>query len=335
MKVDSIKDSTRYVVADIHHGGIFPETRTAMGRNVYLLTHADVRGGIWANELSLKGPDIKVWESVYCKGPVSIEEGEKDLNNQNPIIFGSCVSSPDSILVRQSAYKIRFLSDIYTGRLNVSNSIVYGNVFANNAIIHDSIVLGGVFCQNKLAIDHSMVSTFRAKKVDLKEEVFLFFPFALAEEPIQIRYPIKALTFYSLLRDINVEEKTDGVILFDQDDVFELINPGLEESLEYLKESETESKIFCLSITERILDANEIFKHFRYNQKFLENLALGNHIDPSNKEKNYAKPIEELENKLWEILRPKKEYHEVKGSSNLKDLSSRPDVIEVIDQTLK
>lgn len=339
MKQDSIQDSTRYVVSNIHHGSVLPGTRAEMSRNVYLLSKADIKGGVWANELTIKGSGISVKEAVYSRGPISIEASDDKASKRNAkktVVFGSCVVSADSILVNQLPYKIRFMSDVYSEKINLTNSIVYGNVFANNAIIKNSIVLGGAFCKEKLEIENSMISTFRTKKVLLNENVFLFFPFALAETPITIKEPVKALTFLNMYKDLkkNSESKSKkkdgGVIYLDEDDIFEIFPEESEKDKDIDGDSEGSKKTYVLSGNERILDVIEVEKHFQYNRKFLENLTLGSHYDPSLKSEKFKQPLEELEKNLWDILGAHKEFTTIEGSSKMQELFERADVLAVL-----
>ena len=198
MTSDSIRDSTRYVVSDTHYGSIMPGNRMEMWRDVYLLRGADVHGGIWCGSLSVSGSGVNVSESVYCRGAASISRGDKPAPKDSNVTFASCFTSPDSLVADPADFKVRFLSDIYTGQLNISNTIVYGNIFANRVTIRDSIVLGGVFCTGTADISNSLVSTFNVGNANLGENVSIFFPFAVAKEHINLSSSVRVLTFYSL-----------------------------------------------------------------------------------------------------------------------------------------
>lgn len=330
MQIDSIQDSTRYVVSGIHHGAILPGKREEMTRNVFLLPGADVRGGVWANELQIKGGPVRVTESVYSHGPITISDDE-DGSKMGQVEFGSTVTTPDSLIAQGKRHHIRCYSDIYGGKLNLSNAIVLGNVFASQAVIQNSIILGGVFCQGKLNVRNSMISTFRSKSVELGEGVFLFFPFALAEEPILVPKPVKALTFFSLQQKLGGKTKGQGAISMDQDDVFELYEKAPAGDDSQPTERPLPTRMFCLSVTERILDVSEIGKHFQFNRRFLENMALYNHISPEHREAEHVKPFAELEKQLWLILENHDKLSEVDGTSDLHKLFMRDDVRQYVN----
>ena len=139
MQSDSIQDSTRYVISDTHHGSVLPGTRMEMWRDVYLLSGANVVGGVWCGSLTVSGGGVRVAESVYSHGPVAIQgeaEGTASPDSSTdrvsaPVTFGSCITTPDSILVGDVPFKVRVFSDIFTKQLNLSNAFVYGNIFAD------------------------------------------------------------------------------------------------------------------------------------------------------------------------------------------------------------
>lgn len=331
---DSIQDSTRYVVKDIHHGSIMPATRAEMKRDVFLLPGADIRGGIWANDLNIEGPKINVEEAVYSTNSIKIK-GSKDFKKGSKtkdlslVTFRSSVSTADSIVVDKIDFKIRFMSDIYTHKINIKNSIVYGNIFSDSAIIDNSIVLGGVFCKDKLEISNSMVSTFRAKNVTLLENVYLFFPYAIADENIDLKEPIKAITFLNLYKDIKSKRKGmenfGGVIELDEDDIFST------KAGKVLGFDDEEKDVKLLSAAERILDISKVKKHFRYNKEFLEKIALRSHYKDEEMLESIEKPLLELEERLWNILKTKK-VNTIKGTTQIEDLFERKELLEIFNE---
>jgi hypothetical protein len=348
MELDSIQDSTRYVVSGVHHGSILPGKRTEMNRNVFLLSHANINGGVWANDLTLSGADIIVEQSVYSSGSITIEEPEQiQSHSQNkesewaPVTFGSCVVAADSIMSKAKNLRVRFKSDIYTKRLNLSNAIVYGNIFAENAVIKDSIILGCVFCKNKLDLKNSMVSTFKTHSVKLIGNLFLFFPFAFSETPINIQEPIKALTFFNIYKSLNKnafgdnDGIGDGIILFDQDDIFEIQSEDSNSTDSTENDNGCGTNAYVLSGNERILDAVRITQHLKYNQQFLENLTLGNHLLPRLKSNQFDRPAKELECYLWNILHPGQKFNTVSGTSKIQDMFKRSDLKEFMGDDVK
>jgi len=305
METDSVQDSTRYVVSGLHHGSILPGKRAEMWRNAYLLPGADVRGGVWCDELAIHGPDIKIAESVYARGRVSItDEDPKHPKNGN-VTFESCVTTPDALMTSSAKFKTRFLSDLYVGRLNISNAIIYGNVFAKSAIIRDSIILGGVFCQGRLEVEDSLIGTFKTRSAVIGKNVSLLMPFALSHEHITLQHPVNVLTFYSLYKHRADAPENERVIELGNDDVHRLYLPSSSAGTQ--SEDQESSDLFCLSVAERILDSDAFVDVFEYNCKMTEYLSLGKHFDTAAKGDLFDRPMEELEERLWETLHLKLE----------------------------
>ena len=297
MLVDSIQDSTRYVVGTLHQGSILPGTRQELVRDVFLNENADVRGGIWCGALSVSGTNINVQGSVYCLGAASIDvEGDNPVSGD--ITFRACFTSADSLLIRRSPSKVRFFSDIYTDRLNLSNAFVYGNVHANDAVIRDSVILGGIFCDNNLTIENSFFSTFNVRHADIGRGSSMFLTYASASEGIELREPVQLLTFYSISRQLG--GNTGDVVLLDQHDV---LTVNVDDILDRDDDDGTDEvqKIFCLSLMERVLDSAVLQEHLEYNKKFLGALSMRHNLTPEAQSRYFPGSLKELESVLWTV----------------------------------
>lgn len=355
MPQDSIQDSTRYVVSDVHHGSVLPGERREMDRDVYLLSGADVRGGLWSNKLSVAAPDINVEGSVYAKGSITIgaqrhsdirdsdigdsdmrgvrrtetvlaeestatklqegdsvetrelgrgDEGSADDHSGKAVRFGGCVTTPDDLLIEGSAhssdsFKTRFDSDVYAGRLNISDAVVLGNIYAKGAVIRNSVVLGGVFCQDQLTLSNCFVHTFQAEKVRVEEKVSIFAPFALAQESIDLQAPVRAVSFADLFGDkgLTVDDEPedgfdDGVVLLDEQDVLHLQIPGQEASGDGARPTQV-----VLSMTERILHSRLVQERLEDNVEILRRLSLSRHVDSGS-----SKALRQFEERLWNVV---------------------------------
>lgn len=296
MNIDSIQDSARYVVAAVHHGGVAPGSRAEMWRHVYLNGGADVRGGVFCGSLSVNGPNVSVSESVYCRGAARVSSGD-DGDSAKPVTFGSCFTSPESLVVEDCGFKVRFMSDIYAGQLNVNNAFIYGNVFADRAIVRNSIVLGGIFCKNRLVLENSMASTFDAGRVQIGEGNYLFLPYAVAKREMDMRASVRALTFYSLYRQLHGRAGED--VALDKHDVLELEVPSDDSDED--GEGETR-RIYCLSMIDRLLDSQPLSAHLAMNRKFVERIVLQDKMAANAKSELFRESVAELESLLWDIL---------------------------------
>lgn len=321
MPRDSIQDSTRYVVSDLHHGSILPGKRSEMLRDVFLISGADIRGGVYAHELLVEGSNISVEKSVYTSKSIIFKDG-KNKNNKSNNHFGSTVVASDSILMENKDIKNRFKSDIYCTKLNISNSIVYGNIFVNSAIISNSIILGGIFCRDNLKISNSIYSTFRANTVELGSNLHQLFPVALSQTPIELKSRIKTITFLNIFN--KMEDNTgSGVVELDEDDIFEVDENFLAKEEYYTSNESVKKKLYCLSIAERILNTEKIIEHFKQNKLFIESLALESHLKPDEKMDEYNKPLDELEKYLWSLLEGNQQLPSVEGVESIKTLFER------------
>jgi len=318
MQIDSIEDSTRYVVSTLHHGSILPGRRMDMIRHVYLLSGADVRGGVWGGSITVSGAPIVVGDAVYCKGALRIEAADVQEAPDGEITFGSSVAAADSIVTESKHARLRFRSDIYTGQINITNAFVYGNIYAKRAIIRDSIILGGVFCGGPVRIERSMVSTLEAGDLYIGPETWLFMPLAVGRNSIQLDAPVRVVTFYSMLQDAAGQRKGD-VVLLDAGDVHTL--KSQERGQPSGKEGEAQA-FKCLSLSDRILDTFEVKEHFDFNRRLIEKLALGRNLDPDSSSQ-VRHTERELEAGLLEFLHSSGTQASERASTSIKDLFER------------
>lgn len=317
MVTDSIQDSTRYVVSDTHRGSILPGERREMGRDVFLLPTADVRGAVWSHELSVTGPDVQVAASVYAQGSITIEEEDEAVelpSNNSPVTFGGSLTSAESLLMDTQEVKTRVLSDVYTKRANINRAFIFGNVYADGAVIRDSVVLGGIFCRGALDLSNSFVHTFQAHRATIGEEVSIFAPFAIAEDSMTLDAPVRSMTFADIFGDGLEGAKSHGnVVYLDEDDLFD-VNAAT-------RPTEGDGAPSCqtvLSMTERILDSSLVQDRLQSNKELLRRLSLSRHIEGE------EQIVRDLEEALWTTVRnPTSEDMSSRSSRSLEDLLSR------------
>jgi hypothetical protein len=272
MNTDAMRDSARVVVSGLRHDGILPGGKEEMWRDLHLLSGAHLKGAAWGNTLTVEGAPIEVDSAVYVRGAIKIKASSKEDADSGVVNFASTVTSPDSIAIEDNPFRVRFMSSVYTGVAGLNNCIVYGNLYARRCTLRNSIVLGGVYCQGPLQIENSLVSTFKAKRVTIGPGVTLLLPAAMAEESMHLEHPVRALPFFDLSgASQETSSARGGVVWMDQRDVYaaggDLAGDGSSRSWH------------VLSIFERILDASRSLQLSRRNQRFLECLALGRHLD--------------------------------------------------------
>lgn len=313
---DSIQDSTRYVVNNLHRGSVLPGNRSELRRDVYLESGADVRGGIWSNSLFVHGNPVNVTDSVYCLASATVEATGDD-DGKPRITFGSCVASNESLLIEEKSPKVKFESDIYTGQLNLTNAFVYGNVFARRAVIRDSVILGGVFCEQSLTLERSFVSTFNADRVEIGEGTGMFMTYATANDQIVLRAPMRVLTFYSLYQD--VEGEIGDAVVLDEADIFSVNIDDAEDG----SSASQMRRIQCISILERVLDSEPLDDHIVFNKNFIEYLSLFRNFTPDAKSRFGAVSLENLEAALWDLLEEDVDESRQRAGRSIRDLHER------------
>lgn len=311
MSTDSIQDSTRYLVGEEHFGNIMPGNRAEMLRNVYLQSGAKVRGGIYGNEISVNGSDITIDGTVYCKNNLQFNTAQKGKNKD--VVFQSTVVCPGTMLVPANSCKIRFLSDVYSGKINLKNCIVYGNVYATSATLEDTIILGGIYCKNQLKLKNSIVFTFRSNHCLIEDHVSILSPFGFAEQ-ISLNSNVNVLSFKSLFNN-NEANQSSGKLKLDETDIYDI---------ELEKKDKTDNregkKLQVLSVAERLLNTTEIIRHFKQNKKFIEFLSLNSHLSEEDKQSFIANNKEELEVELWRIIEEKSEFDELVGAKSIEEM---------------
>lgn len=316
MNIDTVQDSTRVVVSGLRHGSILPGSRAEMWRDVYLNSGADLRGSVWGNRLSVQGPNVSIQDAVYVRGEIVVEPSNDMETGQNgSVTFGGCVTTPDSLVIQKAPFRTRILGSVYSGVVNLSNTIVYGNVYARNALLRNTVVLGGVFCRNSLLLEDSIVSTFRSRQVQIQKGVTLLFPVAISEAPAIFSSPMQALPFFDLS---DPEGKAGGAVAMDARDMY---------PVQVRSDDGKASQIHLLSLDERVLEASTIMENFRRNQRFLEGLSLGTHLVPEYRAE-FVERRSKLEDRLFSLLDVP--IAQVQGRSAVDDLLKSPDIVDTL-----
>lgn len=318
MQADSIQDTTRVVLSECRRGGIVPNSRSEMWRDIYLLPGTDLHGGIFGNRLSVEGPDVSVSEAVYVRGEVHVSAAATAASGAKNVTFGSCITAGDSIRVDRAAFRTRFRSNLYTSSVNLRNAVVYGNIYARNAVIRDSVVFGGVYCRDSLTIENCVVATFRSKQARLKKNVFLLFPLAISEEKLEIEHPVRALSFANLRQPKGNDPLP--VIELDEADVYRLFETADEH---------TQRQVTVLSGVQRLLSAAALVGDFRSNRALLELVSMADHAAEEVRAAGLESTTRQLEDSMFGVLEQPR-VSEITGYTTVADLLRRADVMDSI-----
>jgi hypothetical protein len=320
---DSVQDSTRVVVSEERYGSIIPGARAEMWRDVFLLPGARVHGAVWGNSLQVEGPGVSVDAGVYVRGGIQIlpsSRVEASATDGESVTFGSAITTPDALLVdARVRFRVRIWSNLYCGRLNLRNAIVYGNVCARSAVIRNSVILGSVHCDDSLALEESVVATFQAETAKLGPRVSLLLPLATANREIALAdapggsgagVTVRVLFFCPLPEGEAAEAPAEeGVVTLDRSDVYQVRQPDGDE-------------VSVLSLGQRVLDAFPLKERLRQNWTILRELALADHLEPAKREALRTRAISHLEGRLMEMVeRP--DISEILDASPIDDLFQR------------
>lgn len=179
MKRTLIKDDKVYIVEnEIISDSIMPKVKKELSRNVKLYGKTIVEGALFASELLIEGSFVYIGKSVNANDSIIIKSKDDSM-----LWFNSIVNAGHSIMVeRQGEGRVRFSNAISSQKINLSNAIVYGNIFCDDLILEDCVVLGGVFCQNKLTVKNSIMGSYDAGKITIESDSGLILPFGISDE---------------------------------------------------------------------------------------------------------------------------------------------------------
>ncbi|MBN1999952.1 zinc ribbon domain-containing protein [candidate division KSB1 bacterium] len=245
MRKTKIQNDQMFMLAnEIYSNAIIPSKKSEMWRKINLEDKVQVQGGIFGKSLSIVAGNVIVRGAIYCQEDFTVS-GKKD----GKIWIKSVARFGQSILAQDNV-RIRFSADISSPLINLTNSIIYGNVYADEVILKNSVVLGGVFARDKLTMDNAIVGTFCTKSFIQQNNIGLILPFALSREKLNLGAKV-----YSIFSLSFKDGKTTGVYELFEDDIFDM-TPS-EESSAFPQYILTPSlRIFDFSTIQEIIQEN-------------------------------------------------------------------------------
>ena len=247
MKRTKIQNDQKIMLEDeIYENAIIPSQRSEMWRDVDLAGEVCLNGGIFGEHLSVNARFVFVRDAVFCRKDAELTGS----SSKSKTWFNSVVTAGHSILTRNPKARTRFSSDVKAKILNLSNTIVYGNVFCDEIELEDSIILGGVYAAKNLKVKDSIVGTFQTARLAMKGNLAILFPFSITEGDAKIEGRL-----YNLLAP-PFKEKRTGIFEMDEKDVFTL---SLEDS------ESKRSTVRIISPSFRIFDLTEYQNIIREN----------------------------------------------------------------------
>jgi hypothetical protein len=265
---DSVQDTNRYVIDGVHEGPVLPTRQRDLLRIVFLRTGADVRGSVLAGDLSAEGHDIRVSQSVYASGEVSVAVTD------GRIVFESCLGAGRSILAVSDDARsyVRFGADVTATVTNLSNCVVYGNIYGDRVLLRNCAVLGSVHAATQLTVDNALVGTFSCARLSLNGGLKLVSPVAMCGEKPELSHPVSCLAFDDIAKLLQKTATPPGEYQFTPEDI---------KPLAYDDAAGQERKPqYYLTLAPRILNLRDKSLTMVRNRAFVQALALRNLIHP-------------------------------------------------------
>lgn len=316
MSPDRIEGTNRVVISSVTQGDVIPGKRDEMRRDVIMLPGGHVRGGgVFGEQLLIEGPNVRIDRAVYAQERINI--APRDPNEANgTVTFGSVVATRGSIQVGDSVrFRVRFQADVYAKSVHLNNAIVFGHVFADNAVVTNSVILGSLYCEKLAQLSDCMLGTFDVGSVKLGDNVSLFLPAAFARKPIEVPGSVRILSFYrlGLREEENVLDAMGGAIHLSQRDVYreELVRDGVSEER------------FALSLAPRVLDGDPLLEHLEANRKALSLVAATDHMRREDRARYRGDDAFWIEDRLLGLVE-RRDLPEAGGYSPFTELLDRP-----------
>ncbi len=163
---------------EVYINSVIPSLRTEMWRKIDIAGDVVIKGGIFGRCLDVNPRNVWVQKAVYVKDYIAVSSNDK----ASRVSFASVVASDNSIEVSGTT-RARFVTDISSKRLNLNNTIIYGNVYAAEVIAENSVILGEIFAKEKLEVGNSIIGSFKTKNFVQRSSIGILHPFAVSEKP--------------------------------------------------------------------------------------------------------------------------------------------------------
>lgn len=273
---------------EVYSNDIIPSLKNEMWRNVDLMGEVQIKGAIFGKNLIIDTKDIFIEKAVYVEDSISINGLEN-----SKLWFNSVVNANNSILVNDnSKTRIRFSNNIKSQVLNISNSIIYGNIYCNEAILNNCVVIGAVFAKNRIELKNSIVGTYKCLNIDLYGNIGIIFPFALSNNEPTVNGNI-----YNVFPKSFSKNKMIGIYEIDNQEIYRI-------------NEENQTK-FALSSTLRIFDLSNFYNSIVQNLFDILGLTTMKIEDYQIADKN----LKELDDLFFAIIENKFQNDEISISN--------------------
>ncbi len=180
MKRTRLQNDRFFTLQDeVYPDSVYPFLKNELKRKVDLYGKVQLQGGIYCENLEVDADNVFVGKSVFAEEGINIK-GHSGLKAW----FHSPVSARHSILVDElSNVRVRFGKTISSKSITLSNSIVYGNVYADYIKLVNSVVLGGVFALEDLQVENCIIGSYSTPRIAVKSNIGLILPMSVSDNP--------------------------------------------------------------------------------------------------------------------------------------------------------
>lgn len=252
-------DDQKLVLKDnLVKGTIIPKNTSEVERDISIQGETVIEGAVYARNIEINKGPLSIEGAVFTMCELHVFS-----DVQEPVMFNKCVGSAGSIVAHSLVKKTYFGADINAKTVNLHNSYVASNIFADEIILENCVVLGGVFATKKLTITNAVVGTFNSPSVNLGQEIHLLLPSAFSVEPLSclpgthvINHTLADLG--DLMLGLPEKEKTGSIPL----------DPSKEEQRTVLVDDAGNTQVLrSISVVGKVLaadllDLNKLQNHF-------------------------------------------------------------------------
>lgn len=188
------RDSYGITVKGTHARSILPEKVVDVGRfDIRIDAEGVIEGGALCTNVEGTGTPFRIDGSLLALGSVRFAAGSSGVG----VIHGPTMVN-ESLLMEskdRTGVTYRIVGDLSAQKVNLKNTVVYGNVMGNNVTLTNCLVFGVVNAENHLKMQDSMAFTFSAGNAELCGKICLLNCSASVTEKLSIAGEILSLAF--------------------------------------------------------------------------------------------------------------------------------------------
>ena len=185
-------DENFLVIENTVEHPIFPARQGQLQRNVVLKGDLDVKGAIYCNSLRAEGA-VRVHGPVLAKREIELfppDDADKTMIFRQGINAVRAISVTVNHLIQKSPVAgngnrpLVIKGNVCSSVVSLENTVLLGNVRAENALLKDCIILGSPIITGGLQLENCLVISFQAGSVKFRGRNTLLVPYGISRSPI-------------------------------------------------------------------------------------------------------------------------------------------------------